>query len=103
MTNQKLSAIVRTLNTKNAKPETIRLAVGELLADAEEVLRDWTDLTSATPLANAKLSVRIIPAEQQCMWCFLVYRPQQGETKCPQCHSVGAKIIHGEELFLEEE
>ena len=36
------------------------------------------------------------------MWCFLVYRPKQGETQCPQCGSVGAKIIHGEELQLDE-
>ncbi|MBI3166687.1 MAG: hydrogenase maturation nickel metallochaperone HypA [Anaerolineales bacterium] len=101
MKNQKLSAIVQTLMKKNKKRGTVRIAAGELHQE-ESILRDWAALTQATPLANAKLHIRIIPAEQQCMWCFLVYRPKQGETQCPQCGSVGAKIIHGEELQLDE-
>lgn len=103
MKNTKLSAIVQTLLTQKSKRKTIRLAVGELIANREVLQRDWGELTSATPLKNMALNIRIIPAEQQCMWCFLVYRPAQGETQCPQCRSVGAKIIHGEEFHLDEE
>lgn len=102
MTKQKLAAILQTLEMKNERCETVRLTVGELLADEETIRHEWAQLTQATPFASAKLQIRVIPAEQQCMWCFLVYHPRQGETKCPQCRSVGAKIIHGEEFYLDE-
>lgn len=102
MQNQKLSAILQILRMNNEKRETIRLAVGELLADEGSIQREWRELTESTMFANTKLQVRVIPAEQQCMWCFLIYHPNQGETKCPQCRSVGAKIIHGEEFYLDE-
>lgn len=111
MKNQKLSAIIQTLlsqtcpeqSQRDAQRETIHLAVGELIADRESLQRDWDKLTFSTPLANTKLNIRIIPAEQQCMWCFLIYRPEQGETRCPQCRCVGARILSGEELYLEED
>jgi Zn finger protein HypA/HybF involved in hydrogenase expression len=41
------------------------------------------------------------PAEQQCMVCFQKYHPLNKETSCPNCGSVGAKIIAGEEFYLE--
>ncbi len=82
--------------------ETITIALGELHPLEEEQLRaQWHELTIGTPLADTTLVIRIIPAEQQCMVCFLKYRPQHKETACPQCGSVGAKILSGEELYLE--
>jgi Zn finger protein HypA/HybF involved in hydrogenase expression len=35
------------------------------------------------------------------MVCFLKYHPGDKETACPQCKSVGAKILSGEEFYLE--
>jgi Zn finger protein HypA/HybF involved in hydrogenase expression len=103
MTNQKLSAIVDLLKTQHSKRDSVCIVVGELQADESIIRNEWAELTSATSLQDARLKIRIIPAEQQCMWCFLVYRPIKGETQCPQCRSVGAKIIHGEEFYLDEE
>jgi len=103
MKNSKLSVIVQSLLTKEEKRKTIHLAVGELNADEEFLQQEWGRLTSSTPLETAELNIRIIQAQQQCMWCFHVYRPIRGETKCPQCRSVGAKILSGEEFYLEED
>lgn len=84
-------------------PQNIFIALGELAPLDESNLRaQWHELVHNTPLEQTPLTIRIIPAEQQCMVCFLKYRPKQKETACPQCKSVGAKIISGEEFYLEE-
>jgi len=47
------------------------------------------------------LIIRRVSAEQQCMTCFEKYHPARAEVSCPNCGSVGAKIISGEEFYLE--
>lgn len=101
MKTKKLSMIVQTLLAENIRRERVQLAVGELILHETQLRSDWQQLTAATPLANTTLELRVIPASQQCMWCFHVYHPQNGETICPQCRGVGAKILAGEEFYLE--
>lgn len=100
MLNQKLLSVFQKI--KHSSPESIQLAIGELIYDEKEFAQQWNQLVYQTPLQETKLNIRIIPAEQQCMVCFLKYRPKQKETACPQCKSVGAKIISGEEFYLDE-
>ena len=102
MQNQKLSSIAGQLLKQNSQHNSIQLAVGELVYDEDELRKQWNQLVFQTPLQNIVLNIRVIPAEQQCMVCFLIYHPTQKEIACPQCKSVGAKIISGEELYLEE-
>lgn len=99
---QKLSSIVQKLIKQNYQIESVQLVIGELIYDEKEFHQCWNQLVNQTPLQNTKIHIRIIPAEQQCMACFLKYHPTQKETVCPQCKSVGAKIISGEEFYLEE-
>ena len=54
-----------------------------------------------SPLAQTTLTIRRVPAQQQCMVCFEKYQPARVEVSCPQCGSVGAKIIAGEEFYFE--
>ncbi len=83
-------------------PRSIQVALGELFPLDEEQLRtQWRELTKHTSLAQCSLTIRVIPAEQQCMVCFQKYHPSNKETSCPRCGSVGAKIIAGEEFYLE--
>ena len=78
------------------------MAVGELFPLGEEQLRaQWSELTKHTSLAQSSLTIRRVPAEQQCMACFEKYHPARAEVSCPHCGSVGAKIIAGEEFYLE--
>ena len=101
MFNQKLLSILHQLIKQNYQKESVQLAIGELIYDEKEFHQHWNRLVYQTPLQDTKLNIRIIPAEQQCMVCFLKYHPAQKETACPQCKSVGAKIISGEEFYLE--
>lgn len=83
--------------------QKISIAIGELVSLSESNLQaQWHELVKDTMLEQIPLTIRIIPAEQQCMVCFLKYHPTQKETACPQCKSVGAKIISGEEFYVEE-
>jgi len=100
MYNQKINSVFQKL--KQHPQESIQLAIGELIYDEKEFQQYWNQLVFQTPLQETKINIRIIPAEQQCMVCFLKYHPTQKETACPQCKSVGAKIISGEEFYLDE-
>ena len=99
--NPRLLPIVQSLLQQPPRQDSIQIAVGELTEFNEEQLcAHWNELVAQTPFAQIKLNIHIIRAEQQCMVCFLKYHPEQKETACPQCGSVGAKILAGEEFHL---
>lgn len=99
-THPRLLAIHQQLVQRRAKRITI--ALGELVSLDESQLRlQWEELVKMTPLAKIDLSIHPIRAEHQCMACFERYHPAQKEPACPFCGSFGAKILSGEELFLE--
>ena len=98
----RLSSIIEHLLRQPMHVALVHIAVGELTSYSEEQIRaQWSMLVKKTLLENAALNIRMIPAEQQCMVCFQKYHPQNKETSCPICGSVGAKIISGEEFYLE--
>lgn len=98
----RLSAIVEQLLQKPIQPVLVNIAVGELVQYTnEEIHTHWHMLVKESPLEKTMLNIRLVRAEQQCMVCFQKYHPLNQETACPHCKSVGAKIIAGEEFYLE--
>ena len=96
--NPRLSAIINHLLHQPSPIGPVQIAVGELvLFEDDQIRKQWNE----SPLAKIPLTIRRIPAQQQCMACFEKYQPTRGEVSCPQCGSVGAKVITGEEFFLE--
>ena len=96
--NPRLISLIKQISPS----KTIHLALGELVPLTEEQCRaQWNELVKGTLLAQSKLNIRMIPAEQQCMVCFEKYHPANQETACPHCMSRGAKILTGEEFFVE--
>ncbi len=80
----------------------IYLVMGELSTNVDDSIQFYWDIIAKdTPAEGAQLHFRRVPAELQCMACFEKYRPGDGELLCPNCGSVGAKIIAGEEFFVE--
>jgi hydrogenase nickel incorporation protein HypA/HybF len=61
----------------------------------------WDIIAKDTLAEGAQLHFRRVPAELQCMACFEKYHPLEDELVCPKCGSVGAKIIAGEEFYVE--
>lgn len=95
--NPRLSAIIDHL-LQQPHFTSVYIAVGEsILLSDEQIYAQWTE----SLLAQTPLTIRRVPAEQQCMACFEKYHPVRSEISCPRCGSVGAKIIAGEEFYLE--
>ena len=95
--NPRLSAIIDHL-LQQQHFISAHIAVGEsILLSDEQIYAQWAEST----LAQIPLTIRRVPTEQQCMACFEKYHPIRTEISCPRCGSVGAKIIAGEEFYLE--
>lgn len=98
-----LQKAIRQADEKNAGRITrLQLAVGELADSTSDSIQSHLDkLSRGTIAEGAKLNMRVVQSEAQCMACFTKYHPKRGEIICPNCRSVGAKILAGEEFFLE--
>jgi Zn finger protein HypA/HybF involved in hydrogenase expression len=82
--------------------KSLQLAIGELSElDRETIRKDWAELSRGSPAERARLQFRSVKAEVQCMACFMKYHPSDGKIHCPYCGSYGAKILSGEEFYLE--
>lgn len=78
------------------------LVVGEISSYSDESVRFyWDEICKGTIAEKASLHFRRVPAEMQCMACFTKYQPQAGEIVCPNCGSNGARILQGEEFYME--
>ena len=88
--------------THSKRVVTLYIALGEISElDSTSFQTHWKAISKGTPAEHARLHVRLIPAEVQCMACFQKYHPVNQKIACPYCGSVGAKILTGEECYLE--
>jgi len=80
----------------------VQVAFGEICElDQGVIQKHWDKLTKGTPFEHAQLDFRLIIAEVQCMACFKKYHPENGVIHCSNCGSFGAKILSGEEFYVE--
>jgi hydrogenase nickel insertion protein HypA len=95
-------ALQHTRESNAAQITKLRIAIGEIAElDLDLIQSHWRELSKGTLAEQGQLHFRLITAEVQCMACFQKYHPEGGEIHCPYCGSFGAKIISGEEFFLE--
>ena len=88
--------------TQAARVSEVQFAIGEISElDQNVIQQTWSDLSKGTPLEHAQIRFRLIIAEVQCMACFKKYHPVNGIIHCPHCGSFGAKILSGEEFYVE--
>ena len=93
-------SILQAQHAKHIK--NIQLAIGEISElDQHLIQQYWEELGKGTLAEHAQLHFRLIKAEVQCMSCFMKYYPLNGKIHCPHCGSYGAKVLSGEEFFLE--
>ena len=103
VTQSILNVALKHANKANVKRiEDIHIVMGELSTNVDDSVQFYWDIIAGGTLAEgAKLHFRRVPAELQCMACFQKYRPDGNELTCPSCGSVGARIIAGEEFYVE--
>ena len=95
-------ALLKARQSNAKRIKTVQLAIGEIAElDQNSIRQHWEELSKGTPAEQAQLTFRFINAEVQCMSCFIKYQPVDGKIHCPQCGSYGAKILSGEEFYLE--
>ena len=99
------SVLAQTLSKAREVDKRIKglqLALGEISElNQDSIQKHWSELSQGTPAERAQLHFRSIKAEVQCMACFQKYQPVAGKIHCPYCGSYGAKILSGEEFYLE--
>ena len=103
LTQSALTKALVQLRESNAKRiKKVRLAIGEISEiDRTAIQKHWDELSHGTPAERAEVQFRSINAEVQCMACFQKYHPLDRKILCPYCGSYGAKILSGEEFYLE--
>ncbi len=103
VTQSILEIALRHAEKANARRITdLYLVMGELATLVDDSIQFYWDMIAEGTIAQgAKLHFRRVPAELQCMACFTKYHPKEKELLCPNCGSVGAKIVAGEEFSIE--
>ena len=92
--------VIRQTQAKHVSK--IQFAFGEISElDQSVIEHHWLALSKGTPLEHAQIRFRLIIAEVQCMACFKKYHPVNGVIYCSHCGSFGAKILSGEEFYVE--
>ena len=98
-----LEIILRHAEQAHAKRVTdVYIVIGKLATLMDDSIQFyWDIIAEGTPAQGARLHFKRIPAQLQCMVCSEKYSPTEEEIRCPNCGSVGVKVIAGEEFFVE--
>jgi hydrogenase nickel incorporation protein HypA/HybF len=103
VTESLLKLAVEHAEKANAQRVTdLHIVIGDLASMVDDSIQFYWDIIARDTIAEqAILHFRRVPAELQCNTCSSRYQPTEKELICPICHGIGAKIISGEEFFLE--
>lgn len=98
-----LDKVLLKARQTNAKHVThLHLLLGEISElNQDSIQRIWNELRRGTAAESAQLHFHKVPAEVQCMSCFQKYHPENGKILCPYCGGMGAKVLSGEEFYIE--
>ncbi len=61
----------------------------------------WEVLSKGTAAEGARLHFRDISPEMECTDCGRRFCPGGEETACPQCGATNARLVAGQEFYLE--
>ena len=103
VTESLLKIAVEHAEKANARRVTdLHIVIGDLASMVDDSIQFYWDIIARDTIAEqATLHFRRLPAQLQCNTCSEKYQPTEKELICPTCHGIGAKIISGEEFFLE--
>jgi hydrogenase nickel incorporation protein HypA/HybF len=103
VTESLLNIAVKHAEKANAQRVTdLNIVIGDLATMVDDSIQFyWEVIARGTIAEQAVLHFRRVPAELQCMTCFTKYHPTDRDLICPECGAAGARIIAGEEFFLE--
>jgi hydrogenase nickel incorporation protein HypA/HybF len=95
-------ALQRAAEKRAVRITDAYIVMGAISDYSEESVRFyWGELSKGTIAEKARLHCRGIEAELQCMACFTKYRPADQAVRCPHCGGSGAKVLAGDEFYME--
>jgi hydrogenase nickel incorporation protein HypA/HybF len=95
-------ALEKATEAKARRIIGLHIVVGEISTYVDDSVQFyWDEISKGTLAEGAQLHFRRVGAQLQCMACFTKYSPADGEILCPNCGSSGAKILAGEEFYME--
>ena len=103
VTENILSIALEYANKEKASKVTgINLVIGQLSSIVDDSVQFyWDTISEGSICQGAKLSFNRVQAALQCQDCQLEYQIANQLTPCPNCGSYNAKIVRGEEFYLE--
>jgi hydrogenase nickel incorporation protein HypA/HybF len=97
-----LAKALERAGESNRPIKSLQIVIGEISElDPKSIRNLWEEISRGSLAERARLEIRFVKAEVQCMACFMKYHPAQGTIHCPYCGSYGAKILAGEEFYLD--
>lgn len=85
-----------------ARVRAVRLRIGALAAVVEDSLQFcWGVTTEGTPLAGARLEVRMLPVVVHCATCGATAEIGVQSFHCPRCGAPALDLRQGRELEIE--
>jgi hydrogenase nickel incorporation protein HypA/HybF len=95
-------ALQKAAEQQSKRITDLHLVIGEISTYSDDSVQFyWEELSRGTIAEGATLHFRHVGAQVQCMACFSKYQPVDGEIHCPSCGGSGAKILGGEEFYME--
>jgi hydrogenase nickel incorporation protein HypA/HybF len=95
-------ALRQASDSQASRIKSLQLVIGEIAElDQDAIKKYWEEISPGTLAEQAQLHFHLVRAELQCMACFEKYHPVDGKIRCPYCGSYGAKVLSGEEFYLE--
>lgn len=95
-------ALSRAADENAQRITGVHIVIGEISTYSDDSVQFyWDEISKGTIAEGAQLHFRHVAPEFQCMACFSKYQPNGGEIRCPNCGSVGARILAGEEFYME--
>ena len=103
VTQSILNIVLQHARQANAKQiEDIHIVMGELSTNVDDSIQFyWSMIAKGTMAEKARLHFRRVPAQMHCVSCNHIYHPEDGELACPECGNAGARILAGEEFYVE--
>ncbi|NTV29149.1 MAG: hydrogenase maturation nickel metallochaperone HypA [Candidatus Omnitrophica bacterium] len=88
---------------KASKVKKVTIVVGELLGfDEMSVRLHWEEFAIGTPLADAELEIRFVPARLRCPKCSALFPKKGSDLSCPTCKIMGSPTDTGREFLIED-
>lgn len=98
-----MDAVTKAANDAGAdKVLKVSLSVGVMSEAIEDALRfAFEALSEGTISQGAELEISMVQPKSECLDCGAVYEHDRFHMVCPECESLGTKLIAGREMQID--